>query len=380
MTDSPITPPNASQLEQYLAGEASPDDSVRTVEWIGADPVRQTMALGLKSLNKTRFDRQCAPNVDALWDRVNARISVPYTGQRGTLSLPASQPQLSTPELSPERSVRQAPPFLRGISKYSARLGLGLFAVVMMAAIGSRFLMDRSSSDSASTTEEYHEYTTSNGQVATVNLGDGTRVTLAPGSELRYSRSFGSKGRDVYLRGEAYFDIAHRPAQPFVVFTERSSTQVLGTQFSVRQYRGDSAVRLEVVSGKVAFMTRDVASSGRASERAASSADSNVVIVSGGEQAQLALGHIVLSRGTGAVPTWLSGTLAYTDAPLRTILIDLQRWYGVTFQFDDASIGERRLTASFNDSTLTREALDAMMLPLGIRYEREGARITLFSR
>ena len=346
--------PDTARLEQYLAGEVPPDESEQIAEWIGADPVRQTMALGLKSLDQTRADRSAAPDIDALWGRVRAHSTVSAPGER-------KRP----PARIPVRAVR---------------FGMAAVAVAVIAVFTAGLWPERG--DVSPTTDvagEYHEYTTAPGQVATVNLGDGTRVTLAPGSALRYSRSFGARGRDVHLRGEAYFDVAHRPTQPFVVFTETSSTQVLGTQFSVRQYVDDTTVAVGVVTGKVAVMAR-LSRDMEAAQESSDLAERNAMIVSGGEEATLISGRIVLTQIAAVTPTWTTGKLAYTNAPLRVIAADLQRWYGVTIIFDNARTAERRLTATFSDPTLTSEALAGIATPLGLGYKRDETTITFHER
>jgi transmembrane sensor len=85
------------------------------------------------------------------------------------------------------------------------------------------------------------------GENRTVALADGSRVTLNTDSRLRIDASH---PRTVRLeRGEAYFDVAHDPAHPFVVEAGGSRVTVLGTRFTVRR-EGD-AVRVLVAQGRV---------------------------------------------------------------------------------------------------------------------------------
>src|SRR4029077_15158255 len=63
--------------------------------------------------------------------------------------------------------------------------------------------------------------------------------------------AFNNINREVYLSGEAYFDIKHNPKQPFLVRTEKITTKVLGTAFDIKAYPGDENIQVTVARGKV---------------------------------------------------------------------------------------------------------------------------------
>lgn len=92
------------------------------------------------------------------------------------------------------------------------------------------------------------KYETAVGAREVVALKDGSRVTLNTATRVRAEVVTGS--REVWLdSGEAYFEIAHDPAHPFVVHAGRHEVTVLGTKFTVRR-NGDD-VRVEVTEGRV---------------------------------------------------------------------------------------------------------------------------------
>jgi ferric-dicitrate binding protein FerR (iron transport regulator) len=83
-------------------------------------------------------------------------------------------------------------------------------------------------------------------------LPDGSIVVLKPGSELQfYAADFGKKERVVKLDGDAFFDVQHDPAHPFIVQTATISTRVLGTSFNVRTFRNDRTAEVAVTRGLV---------------------------------------------------------------------------------------------------------------------------------
>jgi ferric-dicitrate binding protein FerR (iron transport regulator) len=91
----------------------------------------------------------------------------------------------------------------------------------------------------------------SSSQRQLINLPDGSTVILNQNSKLEYPPDFSSNTRDVYLNGEAFFDIKHNPSKPFIVHTGSISTKVLGTAFNIHAYRSQKFVEVTVTRGKV---------------------------------------------------------------------------------------------------------------------------------
>jgi transmembrane sensor len=84
-----------------------------------------------------------------------------------------------------------------------------------------------------------------------INLPDGSIVLLNANSKLDYPASFKGKSREVFLTGEAWFDIKHNPQQPFLVHTGSITTKVLGTSFNIKAYPVDDKVSVTVTQGRV---------------------------------------------------------------------------------------------------------------------------------
>ena len=99
--------------------------------------------------------------------------------------------------------------------------------------------------------------------LSTVILSDGSTVTLEQGSQLIYPSSFGGGQRKVYLQGEAFFEVAKNPAQPFLIYTGISVVQVVGTSFRIKANAGQSPDQIAVRTGRVlVYRYRDFARAG----------------------------------------------------------------------------------------------------------------------
>ncbi|NML39570.1 FecR family protein [Chitinophaga sp. G-6-1-13] len=92
------------------------------------------------------------------------------------------------------------------------------------------------------------------GKMLKVILTDGSEVWLNAGSSLSYPSGFKGRYRDVYLKGEAFFNVATQPEQPFVVHTDTISTVVLGTSFNIKAYPELGNIRINVATGKVGIV------------------------------------------------------------------------------------------------------------------------------
>jgi ferric-dicitrate binding protein FerR (iron transport regulator) len=90
-----------------------------------------------------------------------------------------------------------------------------------------------------------------------VTLADGSHVWVNAGSELKYPQTFNSKTREVYLSGEAYFDIQHDAAKPFIIHTGNVLTTVLGTAFNIKEDKTLHTVEVTVTRGKVSVTNGD---------------------------------------------------------------------------------------------------------------------------
>lgn len=83
-------------------------------------------------------------------------------------------------------------------------------------------------------------------------LPDGSKVILSAGSKLNYPSSFDDLStREVYLNGQAYFDIKHNNSKPFIVHAGKLETIVLGTAFNIKAIEGEKDITVTVTRGKV---------------------------------------------------------------------------------------------------------------------------------
>lgn len=103
----------------------------------------------------------------------------------------------------------------------------------------------------------FHTLSVPAGQTVNLTLSDGTVVWLNSRSVMRYPDNFDNKQREIYLEGEAFFDVAHRQGSSFTVHTPDYDIHALGTQFDVEAYPGDFTTAL--IEGSVEIKSKESA-------------------------------------------------------------------------------------------------------------------------
>ena len=205
-------------------------------------------------------------------------------------------------------------------------------------------------------------HTTSTGQRAEVLLADGTRALLSVESHLRVPADYGGGARDVYLDGEAFFDVRHDEHKPFRVHVEGGIAEDLGTEFVVRAYRGDTSVTVVVASGEVALRAD------------AANARKDVVSLTPRQLGRLhSDGRLSMADGVDveAFLAWTRGRVAFKDQPFARVARELERWYDVKIDIADSALADAPLIASFDNQPLD-EVLRILSRSLDARYTREG--------
>jgi transmembrane sensor len=201
-------------------------------------------------------------------------------------------------------------------------------------------------------------FATTIGQRDSVRLADGTRVMLAPQSRLTVAAGYGDNVREVELQGEAYFDVHHDAAKPFLVRAGDADIRDLGTTFTVRA-TGDQGVRVAVTSGSVSLAPKTTANA--------------AVVLRPGDAGTLGVdGRTLVERGGTAEPdtAWTRGRLVFREAPVGTVRTELQRWYGIDLQID-SSFASRHLSMTFEGESADR-VLEVIGLSLGAEVTRQG--------
>jgi ferric-dicitrate binding protein FerR (iron transport regulator) len=211
-----------------------------------------------------------------------------------------------------------------GFLRYAA-----VFAVAVLLT-GGLFLM-RTTSEISDT---FACISAPNGQISNITLFDGTNVWLNAGSNLKYKQNFGGKNREVFLEGEAFFSVAKNKEIPFIVHAGNSQIKVHGTEFNVKAYGNEPVIETVLVEGKVEFLS-----------------GGGAVMMKPGEQLLFTRKSGVVKTkevNTGEFTSWKGGKIYFNNETLFNLTRQLERWYEVTFTFQDERIKNYRFSGVIN--------------------------------
>ncbi len=324
-------------LDRYLAGEASAAEAQAVREWFAeASPAEHAALLeDLRLIRRVIADPIPQTSVERAWVKAS-------------------------------KSLRPSRRFLMAVIAAAA---------VVVAVVGGWAVLGRA--------PEWREVSTAVGHRTVVHLRDGTQITLAPKSRLRYTADYGTAHRNVYLDGQAYFQVTLDTRRPFRVHTARSITEDLGTAFVVRAYSEQNATEVVVAEGRVALWRADTSQTSAALD-ARPGARPGLVLAARDLGRLDANGGVTLRRGIDVARqlAWTSGVLAFDGARLSDVVLTLGRWYNIDIHLasEDSALGARRLTATFTNEPIDL-VLQRIALTIGLRVERaEGSVFVLRKR
>ncbi|SDE11445.1 FecR family protein [Dyadobacter soli] len=210
--------------------------------------------------------------------------------------------------------------------------------------------------------------------VRLVNLPDGSSVILKKGSMLSYPTAFDKASREVYLTGEAFFEIARNPEKPFFVHANQIITKVLGTSFNVHAYPHEQ-IRVSVKTGLVSVYK----ASGDDAKAAQSGHSLKGLLLSANQQAIYAGDRIVRASATQEAVSPVNEavmTFEYEERPVGEIFAELEKAYGITVVYDTTVIGKCPVTASLTGEPLN-EKLKLLCKAVRASYETVGGKIVV---
>ena len=214
---------------------------------------------------------------------------------------------------------------------------------VLGAQQGSRLIYKNSGTSKEGLV--YNTLTVPYGKRFDVLLSDGTQVTLNSGTSLKYPVQFlNTENRQVFLDGEAFFNVAKDSVNPFIVNTNQLNVRVLGTKFNLSSYPEDQFVNTTLLEGSVSvYNKQDTFDSSKAS------------LLEPGFKAEWNKYNkqILIEEADIAMHTdWLNGKIILRHVPFKNIVKKLERHYNVEIVNNNPKLDEELFTASFDIETI----------------------------
>ncbi len=234
-------------------------------------------------------------------------------------------------------------------------------AVIVLPLAVSLLLVVCLNSQKKRTTDDmvYNEIFIAYGTRSSLLLSDSTVVFLNSGSSLKYPIKFDEKSRQVFLRGEAYFEVKSDASRPFIVNTPSLTIKATGTKFNVEEYGYEPVSEVTLVNGKVSV------------SKSGNEAGSQLISELEPEQ------HLVYNHETGTKAvsqadtyryiSWKDGRLMFRNDPLPDVLNKLSMIFNVDIELQGEELKNYRYRATFQEESL-EEILKLLELSAPINY------------
>lgn len=227
-----------------------------------------------------------------------------------------------------------------------------------------------------------------NGSKTKIQLPDGTQVWLNAGSKLTYDKDFGNRLREVTLIGEGFFDVVRNEQKPFIIHTTKMDVKVLGTRFNVRSYPNDKTTEAALIHGSIEVSLKD-----RPSEKIILKPNEKIVVDNRDTLEQYNITHHTAkenaeplvaiknltyqsSDSTIVETSWVDNKLSFVNESFSELAPRMERWYGVSIHFREASLSTIHFTGTFTEETI-QEAMKALTITEPFNYKFQGKTVLI---
>ncbi len=302
-------------LARYLSGESDNEEAGIIKKWINSSNENNILLKNIKAdwekINSIKNMKKV--DVDSAWENVKQRI---LNSDKGIIPVP-ERAMVNTAKLFLYRSLRLAASILLVMG-----LAFGIYKVFVTPYLDNNTIV-KSGSDNTSR----------------LILPDGSQVYLNSGTLIRYANNFGSGSRQLFLKGEAYFDVTRDNDNPFTITTNDVLVRVLGTSFNINTRASNNKTEVFVESGNVQLSQKD-------------NPDNNILIEPGYIGA---LSGKTLNKSKNNdinYMSWKTKYLIFRETDLQTVAEKLESVYNTSITLGSQEMANCKLTATFNNASL----------------------------
>ncbi|UBM59387.1 FecR family protein [Marinilongibacter aquaticus] len=201
-------------------------------------------------------------------------------------------------------------------------------------------------------------------------LPDGSNVLLQPKSRITYPKSFKGNKREVFLSGEAFFEISKNAEKPFFVYANTLVTKVLGTSFKVSAFEDEQDVKVVVKTGRVSVFPL----SKEALEEEAERAELTGLVLAPNEQIVFETKNQKLTRTPVEKTIDLNlniqnQSFSFKASKISDVFAALEKAYGIEIEYNDELMKNCYLTADLSDEPLV-EKINLICITIGAEFQK----------
>lgn len=330
-------------LQRYQEGTCTPQEQRVVEDWYDVLGHERELAIGKEEKEVIQA---------ALWERI-------------------AHDTFEAQDISPPASVWRAPIRWAAAAALAAAIGLGAHLVLSPDHTGTEIAATNGPALDPDA-PQWMVYVNHTAKPYRLALPDSSQVLVSPESELKYPSQFRTERRVVHLKGEAFFEVTHDARRPFLVYTNKIVTTVLGTSFVVQAPVGQQPVVVQVRTGKVRVTPR-------AETEATEAQVPGSIVVLPNQQAVYMPAQHQLQRKLVAQPALLAPQpFVFDDRPVAEVLAALEVAYGVHIVYDAPKLAGCTVNLALRNETLYGK-LDVLCKMLNASYEQKDAQIIFHS-
>ena len=209
---------------------------------------------------------------------------------------------------------------------------------------------------------QYNKLVVPYGRRSSIVLGDGSKLWINSGSEVRFPSEFGKDKREISVNGEIFIDVAKSQDCPFVVHTSAFDVTVHGTRFNLSAYDQEKGAAVVLVQGRVEV----------------SVPNGSRINVNPSEMARLSAGRLAKQQvNPSRYTSWVDGIYIFNKTPVAEVLRQLGKYYNITFDSTAVSLADEYVSGKIYLSDNIDDVLTSVSLMISSTYTRSRQTIKL---
>ena len=364
-------------IVKFLQNQCSVSEIALLTEWINKSPE-----------NKAYFEQ-----IETVWNSIDIKINIDQVN-----------PETSWNELSRLIDQKDNKSKITTVQKTQSFTFNSLLrvAAIVLISFGLSWLAFYSYyKNTLKASAGMLEVSVEKGSKSKVKLADGTTIWLNSETTIKYPDKFASNQREVYIEGEAFFEVAKDKKRPFIVHTSDMDMVVLGTSFNVKSYPDEGTIETTLIEGSLRIEKER--KSGK-KQYIYLKPNQRVILVKG--KGRILLGDInKTNKKTQALPkrnskteisvikrkekiylnenidtniyvSWKNNRLVFKDERFESLAVKLERWYNVKITIKNEKLKNYKFTGTFENETI-EQAISALQLTTPFKYKFDKNKIII---
>lgn len=208
----------------------------------------------------------------------------------------------------------------------------------------------------SSKSQQYNTIIVPPGQRINLILADNTNVWLNANTTFRYPSKFARKNREVFLDGEAWFDVSKNKKKPFIVKTDQGEVRVTGTTFNLEAYSEYKNFVTSLFEGSVDIYQNNA----------------KLATLKPNQKGMLQNDRYFISTIDNTDEyLWRNGLIAFNNMKLEDILLELEKYFDIQIEINTKKLPQHRYTGKFRQADGVDYALRVLQKSIHFSYNRD---------